>query len=151
MSLIDVPGSELLRVHDALQRVQELMASGAIRSMGNQVRSLGQRELQAAARDFERSWNDGRHVVDKDLRDVRDASKTVADAFQQVDDAVVAALEDPGPQQPDPQQSPDLPRSTPPDPGSSVGLQAVVPSGDVQTVLDRASTSSLPGVTGAGR
>jgi hypothetical protein len=92
MSLIDVPGSELLRVHDLLQRTKDLMDSGSIKKLGGLVDALGQDELEGAARKFEKSWGDGRYVVGRDLEGVRDAAKSVADAFRQTDDATAEAL-----------------------------------------------------------
>ncbi|WP_422772899.1 hypothetical protein ACN28C_07995 [Plantactinospora sp. WMMC1484] len=92
MSVIDVPGAELERVHDLLQRTKELMDSSSIRSMGPVVDTLGQRELEAAAREFEKRWGDGRYVVAKDLEGVRDAAKAVADAFRETDDQTAASL-----------------------------------------------------------
>jgi hypothetical protein len=123
VSLIDVPGSELLRVHDLLQRTQDLMDSGPVASMGHLVQLLGQRDLQSAGQRFEKSWSDGRHVIGKDLGDIRDASKAVADAFQQTDEAVINALGDPGAQS-----------------GST-------PSSAAETVAQEATGSSLPTVT----
>ncbi|MBY8874510.1 hypothetical protein K7640_22030 [Micromonospora sp. PLK6-60] len=96
MSVIDVPGAELIRVHDLLQRTRELMDSSPIRSMGPVVDTLGQRELESAAREFEKRWGDGRYVVAKDLEGVRDAAKAVADAFRETDDQTAAALESDG-------------------------------------------------------
>ncbi|MGW3786521.1 hypothetical protein ACWD5Z_18205 [Micromonospora chokoriensis] len=93
MSVIDVPGTELMRVHDLLQRTRELMDSSPIRSMGPVVDTLGQRELEGAAREFEKRWGDGRYVVAKDLEGVRDAAKAVADAFRETDDQTAASLE----------------------------------------------------------
>ncbi|MEU8256627.1 hypothetical protein AB0C06_20460 [Micromonospora inaquosa] len=96
MSVIDVPGAELERVHDLLQRTKELMDGSSVRSMGPVVDTLGQHELEAAAREFEKRWGDGRYVVAKDLEGVRDAAKAVADAFRETDDQTVAALESDG-------------------------------------------------------
>ncbi|MEV6365941.1 hypothetical protein FXF53_24460 [Micromonospora sp. WP24] len=95
MSVIDVPGVELERVHDLLQRTKDLMDSAPIRSMGSVVDTLGQRELEKAAHEFEKRWGDGRHVVAKDLEGVRDASKAVADAFRETDEQTVNALTNP--------------------------------------------------------
>jgi len=95
MSVIDVPGGELERVHDLLRRTKELMDSASIRSMGAVVDTLGQRELEGAAREFEKRWGDGRYVLAKDLDGVRDAAKAVADAFWETDEQTVAALENP--------------------------------------------------------
>ena len=92
MSLIDVPGDELMRVHDLLQRTKDLMDSQVIRSMGHLVDDLGQRTLESAAQTFEKSWSDGRYVIGRDLDGVRDASKAVVDAFQKTDDSTVDAL-----------------------------------------------------------
>ncbi|MFD0785375.1 hypothetical protein ACFQZ8_15820 [Micromonospora azadirachtae] len=95
MSVIDVPGVELERVHDLLQRTKDLMDSAPIKSMGHAVDTLGQRELEKAAHEFEKKWGDGRHVVAKDLEGVRDAAKAVADAFRETDEQTVNALQDP--------------------------------------------------------
>ncbi|MEV4810100.1 hypothetical protein [Micromonospora avicenniae] len=95
MSVIDVPGVELERVHDLLQRTKDLMDSAPIKSMGHVVDTLGQRELEKAAHEFEKKWGDGRHVVAKDLEGVRDAAKAVADAFRETDEQTVNALKDP--------------------------------------------------------
>ncbi|MFC4020556.1 hypothetical protein ACFOW4_21805 [Micromonospora sp. GCM10011542] len=95
MSVIDVPGAELERIHDLLQRTKDLMDSAPIRSMGHVVDTLGQRDLQKAAHDFEKRWGDGRHVVAKDLEGVRDAAKAVADAFRETDEQTVNALTNP--------------------------------------------------------
>jgi hypothetical protein len=92
MSLIDVPGDELMRVHDLLQRTKDMMDSGPTAAMGGLVDSLGQPDLEGAARHFEKRWADGRYVLGRDLVGVRDAAKSVVDAFQQTDDATVAAL-----------------------------------------------------------
>ncbi|MER7440375.1 hypothetical protein [Micromonospora avicenniae] len=94
MSVIDVPGVELERVHDLLQRTKDLMDSAPIKSMGHVVDTLGQRELEKAAHEFEKKWGDGRHVVAKDLEGVRDAAKAVADAFRETDEQTVNALND---------------------------------------------------------
>ncbi|MET7747939.1 hypothetical protein [Micromonospora sp. NPDC005367] len=94
MSVIDVPGVELERVHDLLQRTKDLMDSAPIKSMGHVVDTLGQRELEKAAHEFEKKWGDGRHVVAKDLEGVRDAAKAVADAFRETDEQTVNALKD---------------------------------------------------------
>ncbi|MEV4758827.1 hypothetical protein AB0J86_27535 [Micromonospora sp. NPDC049559] len=95
MSVIDVPGAELERVHDLLQRTKDLMDSAPIKAMGHLVDSLGQHDLESAAHEFEKRWGDGRHVVGKDLEGVRDAAKSVADAFRTTDEETVAALEAP--------------------------------------------------------
>ena len=95
MSVIDVPGAELERVHDLLRRTKELMDSASIRSMGAVVDTLGQRDLEGAAHEFEKRWGDGRYVLAKDLDGVRDAAKAVADAFRETDEQTVAALENP--------------------------------------------------------
>ncbi|WP_433119404.1 hypothetical protein [Micromonospora sp. CA-246542] len=92
MSEILVPGAELERVHELLRRTKELMDSASVRSMGAVVDTLGQRGLEDAARNFEKRWGDGRHVVGKDLGGVRDAAKAVADAFRETDTQTVNAL-----------------------------------------------------------
>jgi hypothetical protein len=95
MSLIDVPGDELMRVHDLLQRTKDMMDSGPTAAMGGLVDSLGQPDLEGAARHFEKRWADGRYVLGRDLVGVRDAARSVAEAFQQTDDSTVAALTNP--------------------------------------------------------
>lgn len=92
MALIDVPGDELMRVHDLLRRTKEMMGTGITRDMGDRVEALGHRELRAAGEDFERSWGDGRYVVGRDLEGIRDAAKSVAEAFAQTDQATADAL-----------------------------------------------------------
>ncbi|MGW4464938.1 hypothetical protein [Micromonospora sp. NPDC004704] len=95
MSVIDVPGAELERVHDLLQRTKDLMDSSPIRAMGQLVDTLGQHDLESAAHEFEKRWGDGRHVLAKDLEGVRDAAKAVADAFRETDEQTAAALTEP--------------------------------------------------------
>jgi hypothetical protein len=92
MSVIDVPGDELERVHDLLQRTKDLMDSSQVQSMDHVVDNLGQRDLESAAYDFEKRWGDGRFVVYRDLDGLRDAAKAVADAFQETDEQTVNAL-----------------------------------------------------------
>ena len=92
MSVIDVPGDELERVHDLLQRISDLMNSNQIRNMGAEVDTLGHRDLEKAGHHFEKRWGDGRHVVGKDMEGVRDAAKAVADAFKEADEQTGAAL-----------------------------------------------------------
>ena len=92
MSVIDVPGDELERVHDLLQRISDLMNSNQIRNMGAEVDTLGHRDLEKAGHHFEKRWGDGRHVVGKDMEGVRDAAKAVADAFREADEQTGAAL-----------------------------------------------------------
>lgn len=96
MALIDVPGDELMRIHDLLRRTKEMMDTGITREMGRaRFDALGNRTLQDGARDFERSWGDGRFVLGRDLEGVRDAAKAVVDAFEQTDQATVDALTTP--------------------------------------------------------
>jgi hypothetical protein len=95
MSLIDVPGDELMRVHDLLQRTKDMMDSGPTAAMGGLIDSLGQPDLQGSARHFEKRWGDGRYVLGRDLVGVRDAAKAVAEAFRETDDSTVAALTEP--------------------------------------------------------
>ena len=95
MSTIDVPGDELMRVHDLLQRTSDLMDGASVRSMGDAVDALGHRWIADAGHGFEKKWGDGRYVLHKDLTGVRDAAKAVADAFQQTDDLTVDALTNP--------------------------------------------------------
>ena len=59
MSVIHVPGAELERVHELLRRTKELMDGTAVRSMGSVVDTLGQRNLEDAAHQFEKRWGDG--------------------------------------------------------------------------------------------
>ncbi|GAA5192383.1 hypothetical protein GCM10023322_51860 [Rugosimonospora acidiphila] len=96
MTVIDVPGEELQQVHDLLQRTSDLMDSSPIKSMGSVVDTLGQKDLESAAHNFESKWSDGRYVVSKDLTGVRDAAKSVVDAFAQTDEQTVAALDGDG-------------------------------------------------------
>jgi hypothetical protein len=60
--------------------------------MGGLVDAMGDTGLRDAARDFESSWGDGRHVLGRDLDALRDASRACADAFRQVDEQTVNAL-----------------------------------------------------------
>ncbi|MFC0109613.1 hypothetical protein [Kibdelosporangium aridum] len=92
MSLIEIPADELRRVADLLQRTKDLMGSDLVKSMGDVVEALADQKLETAAWDFEKAWGDGRYVLGRDLDGLRDASRAVADAFQQTDEQTVNAL-----------------------------------------------------------
>jgi hypothetical protein len=92
MSEIRVPVDELARVADLLSRTEQLMGDSLVRSMGGMVDAMGDRRVQDAARDFEKSWGDGRFVLGRDLVALRDASRTAADAFRGTDEQTANAL-----------------------------------------------------------
>jgi hypothetical protein len=92
MSEIRVPVDELDKVADLLQRTKDMMGDNLIKSMGDMVEAMGDKKLRSAARDFEKSWGDGRFVLGRDLQALRDASRACADAFRETDEQTVNAL-----------------------------------------------------------
>lgn len=92
MSEIRVPVDELTRVAELLSRTEKLMGDSLVRSMGGMVDAMGDKRMRDAARDFEKSWGDGRFVLGRDLVALRDASRTAADAFRDTDEQTANTL-----------------------------------------------------------